>query len=231
MRPERSARPASSGRWRRLRITLLTVMAVLVSAFGYSWYQVRAEKSAQRAALAHPPTLAHPAHPADIDLQKISASDDTVPAAPYFAALIPGEDQALGENYRFPIQTQLMQPGVLPAEGVPVFNAKWMTQTLAVVGDDAASIEWLRLHLARLHSLRTTVIVVAARTAESFKAIQKAVEGLPIVPDSVPDSGPWLQSRLAAAQVSVYPLFIGTDGKARQHIFSDGFAPSAKGSP
>jgi hypothetical protein len=137
MRPERFD-PARRRRLRRrVRLALAAVMAVLIGAFAWSWHQVRAEKAAQAAALAQSRANAAVQPQA---LPAIFANDDTVPAAPYFAALVPGENQALGDEYRFPIQTRLLRPGVLATEGVPVFNPKWMTHTLAVVGDDAASL-------------------------------------------------------------------------------------------
>lgn len=209
---------------RQLRRLVLGCLAVLVAAFLYAWHQVRVEKALDRAApdLSAPNTQMQMQAIADMQpeaLQQVFAGDDSVPAAPYFAALIAGDEQdGVGEGYRFPMQSHLLQPGVLAAE-VPVFNPQWMTQTLAIVGDDSASLKWLTLHQKRLASLNTTVIVVSAASEESFKGLQKLVDGLAIVPDS----GVWLQSRLVAARAPVYPLFIGLDGKARQVIFSEGF--------
>lgn len=212
---------------RQLRRLVLGCLAVLVAAFLYAWHQVRVEKALDRAApdLSAPNTQMQMQAIADMQpeaLQQVFAGDDSVPAAPYFAALIAGDEQdGVGEGYRFPMQSQLLQPGVLTAEGLPVFNPKWMTQTLAVVGDDSASLKWLALHQKRLASLNTTVLVVSAQSEQSFKDLQKLVSGLPIVPDT----GVWLQCRLVAARVPVYPLFIGLDGRARQVIFSEGFEP------
>lgn len=211
---------------RQLRRLALGSLAVLVAAFLYAWYQVRAEKAQALGRMTPnmpaPSTQMQMQAIADIKpeaLQQVFANDDSVPAVPYFAALIAGDEQdGVGEGYRFPMQSQLLQPGVLAAE-VPVFNPQWMTQTLAIVGDDSASLKWLTLHQKRLASLNTTVIVVSAASEESFKGLQKLVDGLAIVPDS----GVWLQSRLVAARAPVYPLFIGLDGKARQVIFSEGF--------
>ena len=205
---------------RQLRRLVLGCLAVLVAAFLYAWHQVRVEKALDRAApdLSAPNTQMQMQAIADMQpeaLQQVFAGDDSVPAAPYFAALIAGDEQdGVGEGYRFPMQSHLLQPGVLAAE-VPVFNPQWM----ALGGDDSASLKWLSLHQKRLASLNTTVIVVSAASEESFKGLQKLVDGLAIVPDS----GVWLQSRLVAARAPVYPLFIGLDGKARQVIFSEGF--------
>lgn len=149
-----------------------------------------------------------------------SIIDESVPAVSYYSALISGADQpGVGAGIQFPLTSNLLQPGVLKPSAVPVFNPKWMTQTLAIVGDDKGSEEWLKLHLERLLSLQATVIVVSAASEKRFKDIQRQANALPIVPDS----GHWLQSRLAAAQVTVYPVLIGLDGQARQIIFSEGF--------
>nr|WP_321302834.1 integrating conjugative element protein [Alcaligenes faecalis] len=155
------------------------------------------------------------------DAQTVAATmDDSVPAVSYYSALISGADQpGVSAGIQFPLTSNLLQPGVLKPSAVPVFNPKWMTQTLAIVGDDKGSEEWLKLHQARLLSLQATVIVVSAASEKRFKDIQRQANALPIVPDS----GHWLQSRLAAARVTVYPVLIGLDGQARQIIFSEGF--------
>ncbi|QIL80324.1 DUF2859 domain-containing protein [Diaphorobacter sp. HDW4A] len=150
-----------------------------------------------------------------------AGTEDTVPAAPYYSAIVQGDGQeGVLHGVRFPLRPALLRPGVLPSEGIPVFGGKWMTQSLALVGDDAASRQWLALHLERLLSLGTAVIVVAAASEGQFKELQRQVAGLAIAPDT----GVWLQQRLATAGAGVYPLFIGVDGLARQHIFSLGSA-------
>lgn len=157
--------------------------------------------------------------------QRIFANDDAVPAAPYYAAMIAGEKQnGVDEGYKFPMRSIALQPGVL-AEEVQVLSPRWLTQPIAIVGDDFASMEWLKLHLERLQSLKTTVIVVTANSEKSFKTIQQLVEGLPIVPDS----GQWLQARLKQAGVTAYPVYIGLNGKAQQLIFNAGFEGREQG--
>lgn len=96
--------------------------------------------------------------------------DDSVPAVSYYSALISGADQpGVGAGIQFPLTSNLLQPGVLKPSAVPVFNPKWMTQTLAIVGDDKGSEEWLKLHLERLLSLQATVIVVSAASENALK--------------------------------------------------------------
>ena len=228
----RTPTPAPRERLRRsLRRALLACTLVMLAAFLFSWWQVRAEKAQakERAVqLREERKLQTVSALQSLEpetLQQVFASDEAVPAAPYFAALVAGDNQeGVGEGYRFPLATKLLQPGLLQTEGTPVLSGKWMTQTIAVVGDDDVSRKWLQLHLERLQSLKTTVVVVSAKTEASFKELQKQVDGLPIVPDT----GIWLQTRLVAARAPVYPLFIGLDGKARQLIFSEGFAGGAR---
>ena len=158
--------------------------------------------------------------------QRIFANDHAVPAAPYYAAMIAGEKQnGVEAGYKFPMRSVALQPGVLAKE-VQVLSPRWLTQPIAIVGDDFASMEWLKLHLERLQSLKTTVIVVTADSEESFKTVQQLVEGLPIVPDS----GQWLQGRLKQAGVTAYPVYIGLNGKAQQLIFNAGFEGGTQGS-
>lgn len=158
--------------------------------------------------------------------QRIFANDHAVPAAPYYAAMIAGDKQnGVEAGYKFPMRSVALQPGVL-AEVVQVLSPRWLTQPIAIVGDDHVSMEWLKLHLERLQSLKTTVIVVTAESEKSFKTVQQLVEGLPIVPDS----GQWLQARLKQAGVTVYPIYIGLNGKAQQLIFDAGFERGKEGS-
>lgn len=180
----------------------------------------RARLAAALACLAPPAWAQQATH--------LQVPDNTVPAAPYFSTLVSGEDQdGVAQGYSFPIRPQLLAPGVLRTEGTPVFSGQWMTQSLAVVGDDAGSRQWLSLHVHRLRSLAATVVVVAAESADAFKDLQRIASGLAVVPEP----GWWLQSRLAAAHAGVYPLFIGLDGLARQHIFSLGLDADAPHEP
>ena len=229
--PAPAAPPPRERLWRSLRRALLAYALVMLAAFLFSWWQVRAEKAQakERAVQLREErklqTVSALQSMEPEALQQVFASDEAVPAAPYFAALVAGDNQeGVGEGYRFPLATKLLQPGLLQTEGTPVLSGKWMTQTIAVVGDDDVSRKWLQLHLERLQSLKTTVVVVSAKTEASFKELQKQMDGLPIVPDT----GIWLQTRLVAARAPVYPLFIGLDGKARQLIFSEGFAGGAR---
>ena len=229
--PAPAAPPPRERLWRSLRRALLAYALVMLAAFLFSWWQVRAEKAQakERAVQLREErklqTVSALQSMEPEALQQVFASDEAVPAAPYFAALVAGDNQeGVGEGYRFPLTTKLLRPGLLQTEGIPVLSSKWMTQTIAVVGDDDVSRKWLQLHLERLQSLKTTVVVVSAKTEASFKELQKQVDGLPIVPDT----GIWLQTRLVAARAPVYPLFIGLDGKARQLIFSEGFAGGAR---
>lgn len=160
-------------------------------------------------------------------LQQIHGSDATVPVAPYLAALVGGEDQqGVMQGMTFPLRTSLRQ-GVLTTEGVAVFNARWMTQPIVVMGTDWASLQWLQLHQDRLRGLGAAVIVVAAGSEDEFKALQRAAAGVPVAPAQ----SPWLESRMRAAGVAIYPVLIDLDGRARQIIFDGAEADLGKGTP
>lgn len=194
-------------------------ICLFLVTWAYFFVQVRQERAA-REAQAHTSPVTAPGTPDLVILQQADPANDlSVPVAPYYAALIKGQEQdGVDSGYVFPLTADPLQPGVLHTENLQVFNPDWMTETVAVVGDDDASKKWLNFHLPRLQSLKTTVVVVSAKTEQSFKEVQKLVQNLAIVPDE----GQWVQRKLVAAGANAYPLFIGTDGKARQHIFKDG---------
>lgn len=160
-------------------------------------------------------------------LQQIHGSDATVPVAPYLAAIVGGEDQqGVMQGMTFPLRSSLRQ-GVLAIEGISVFNARWMTQPIAVMGTDWASLQWLHLHQDRLRALGASVVVVAAGSEDEFKALQRTAAGVPVAPAQ----SPWLESRMRAAGITVYPVFIDLDGRARQIIFDGADDDLGKGTP
>lgn len=143
-------------------------------------------------------------------LRTLDAGGASVPIDPYFSYLIAGQEQpGVLQGLRFPMLSQLV-PGVLAARSGPVLDARWLTQPIFVVGADAGSQAWLRRHHAALRRLGASGVVVAAESAEAFKQVQRAADGLPIAPAL----GSWLTGRLLAAGVRVVPVLIELDGHA-----------------
>jgi len=136
----------------------------------------------------------------------------SVPLAPYIAQLVGGDDEAMVlDGLVFPFRTAL-QPWVLQRDGVPVLNATWLTQPIAVVGADDLSVRWLAFNHARLVQLGAVVLVVQAKDAQAFKLLQQFVQPMGIAPET----SPWLAQALQAVGAGVYPLLVHTDGRAYQ---------------
>lgn len=165
------------------------------------------------------------------DLEVIYDSGHGVPASPYLAYLVSVVSAAdaadTGENVmpglRFPISTRL-RADVLPAEkeGAPVLDAQWQAQPVFLVGADARSLGWLAFNRWRLLRAAAWGLVVQADDALAFRAVQSIAPDLKFAPLS----GDWLDSRLIAAGVAVYPILIDTDGIARQALPADRYGPS-----
>lgn len=151
-----------------------------------------------------------PCWAASPQLTEIDASQASVPIDPYFSYVVAGDEQeGVLQGLRFPMMSRL-RPAELEQAQVPVFEARWLTQPLAVVGADPVSLAWLERHLEQLHRQGAALVVVAAPNAEAFKRLQTLADGLPVAPSL----GPWLTEQLWAAGVQVVPVFIGLDGQA-----------------
>ncbi len=161
------------------------------------------------------PTATRPDQP--VELTVIHDSGHAIPLAPYLSYLTAGSGQpGVLPDFQFPILARITA-GVLTKEDVAVFEARWLTQPMFVLGADQASALWLRHNHARLSAMGAWGVVIAAPYKASFKALQQFAEGIPLAPSQ----GAWLGERLAGAGVNAYPVLIGTDGRARQILSDD----------
>ncbi len=147
-------------------------------------------------------------------LEMLYDSGASVPLAPYLADLVStGSQQAVMQDLAFPIRSAL-QPGVLAAEGIPVFDPKWLVQPMFIVAADARSMRWLEYNQPRLAQLHAVGLVVQADTPAEFKVVQRVAQGLPVAPVT----GEWLAERLQAAGAGVYPVLVQPDGRVYQAL-------------
>ncbi len=152
-----------------------------------------------------------------IELTVIHDSGHAIPLAPYLSYLTAGSGQpGVLPDFQFPILARITA-GVLTKEDIAVFEARWLTQPMFVLGADQASALWLRHNHARLSGMGAWGVVIAAPDKASFKALQQFADGIPLAPSQ----GTWLEERLAEAGVNAYPVLIGTDGRARQILSDD----------
>lgn len=157
-------------------------------------------------------------------VEAVFDSGRSIPIQPYLA--VPGSSpEAAGSESGaersgvpppvFPVTSSLRR-GVLAHE-VPVFDRSLLTQALVVTGTDRHSMAWLLLHRARLAAIDAKVVVVQAHAPQHLALARSMLPGLPIVLRN----SRWIEDRLRAAGADVYPLLIGTDGKARQILPMD----------
>ena len=160
-------------------------------------------------------TVTRPDQP--VQLTVIHDSGHAIPLAPYLSYLTAGSGQpGVLPDFQFPIRAPITA-GVLTTEDIVVFEARWLTQPMFVLGADQASALWLRHNHERLSAMGAWGVVIAAPDKASFKALQQFSEGIPLAPSQ----GSWLGGRLAEAGVNAYPVLIGTDGRARQILSDD----------
>jgi integrating conjugative element protein (TIGR03765 family) len=164
-----------------------------------------------------------------VELQVIYDSGQSVPASPYLGYLIGQPDAAhdghagdeVMQGLRFPIVSRL-KPGLLDRER-KVFDARWLTQPVFIVGADARSLRWLRANRTRLNAISAWGLVAQAASNGDFRGIQAIAPELRYAPSV----GHWLDDHLMAAGVAVYPLLIDTGGVARQRLADERYGPVA----
>lgn len=147
-------------------------------------------------------------------LVELHDSGDSVPLEPYIVNLLAGDDDAgVLKGLRFPLVSSL-QRSVLPMDGARVFEPKWLTQDIFVIGTDEHSLAWLNFNHAAMQQLGARGIVVAAANEAEFKLAQRVAKPILLAPAI----SPWLEQRLRRAGVDVYPVLIRRDGTAHQIV-------------
>lgn len=162
------------------------------------------------------PGFAQGLQPMDTPPAVLYDSGRSVPLAPYLAQLAgDAEDSGALAGVQFPFGTKQLRSAVLAKDGMPVFNAAWMTQPTFVVAADELSMRWLAFNHARLVQAQAVGIVVRAGSVTAYRALQRLAAPMRLAPDT----GGWLSEQLAAAGAGVYPLLVHTDGRAYQILF------------
>ena len=154
-------------------------------------------------------------------LQTVHEGGSTVPIAPYMEPFVVKEvpaqspvalpsiaQQAL--PVAFPVQTASMRPGRLSAPQ-RIRTSGALNGPMFVIGDDAASRQWLTANRDRLVRRAATGVVANVASVESLRSLQRLAPGLPLAPAS-------LDSLAQALGLTVYPVFIGVDGQVAQEL-------------
>ncbi|AYH44507.1 PFL_4695 family integrating conjugative element protein [Azoarcus sp. DN11] len=139
-----------------------------------------------------------------------------VPLAPYFE---PFADDAAREPARYiPAQPQPPQlfpvvsiragPGRLLQNPMPSKLPGGPGQSIFIVGDDPASLDWLQRNADALRRMGARGIVASVGTPEGFLRLRTSVD-LHMVPMSA-------DALLEAAGIHVWPVLIGADGAISQ---------------
>lgn len=110
----------------------------------------------------------------------------------------------------FPIATEAMRPGRLQAP-MRVRSAGWLAAPMFILGDDPQSRQWLAANRNRLHRLGASGLVVQVASIDTFRSLRAIAPELPMAPSSI-------EKVARQAGLSVYPLFVGADGRASQVV-------------
>jgi integrating conjugative element protein (TIGR03765 family) len=110
----------------------------------------------------------------------------------------------------FPVRTALMRPGRLHSP-VTLPGGAWLTTPMFIVGDDAQSRQWLAIHREKLRRLGASGLVVNVATLEAFQSLRAVAPAVPMAPGSA-------EELAQHTRLSVYPLFVSTDGQISQRV-------------
>lgn len=170
-------------------------------------------------AFAAPPKEAQQSIKSSTAVPSIAVLFDTgngVPVGPLLTQLVGSKDaEAVSPVFQFPIEGQGLIPGELSEDAERRWpGAKWLVQPIYLVGNDPASERWLRLNAQRLGALGATGLLVQVRDAREFRRLEGVAEPTPLVPNS----SPWLASKLLEIGAGVLPLLVLPDGRITQAV-------------
>ena len=149
----------------------------------------------------------------------------TLPIQQFLAERLPATEQSLVSDYAvdYPVRTaglersrprkQVRSPARFPAR-LPDSYTPWLTQPMALIGDDAVSRAWLTQQGDALLALGASVLVVRVPNVERMRALRAVRPDLPMAPAAVPE----LAGALRQAGAAVYPLVILPDGSLTQDV-------------
>lgn len=117
----------------------------------------------------------------------------------------------------YPVTNRGLRAGTLRgAASMPPAYAAWLTQPMALIGDDATSRRWLIQQGDALNALGASILVVHVKSPERMRALRALRPDLAMAPAMVPE----LVAVLRIAGAEVYPLVILTDGSVQQDVRS-----------
>lgn len=97
---------------------------------------------------------------------------------------------------------------------LPKAYARWLTQPIALVADDAPSRRWLAQQGDALKALGAAVLVVRVASSERMRELRAHRADLPMAPSEATE----LVAALQGARAAVYPLVILSDGSLVQDV-------------
>ena len=155
---------------------------------------------------------------------KVPATLDAGPTLPiqqFLAERMPEAQQTLllsDYAVEYPVHTAGLAIGRLHwsrlSARMPEPYAQWLTQPVALIGDDRASREWLTQQGDALRASGASILVVRVQSAERMRSLRAVRTDLPMAPGAVPQ----LADALRQAGVAVYPLVILPDGSLTQNM-------------
>jgi integrating conjugative element protein (TIGR03765 family) len=153
--------------------------------------------------------------------QELASAADNGPTLPIEAFLAERQPQGPRSELvsdmavAFPVRN----PGLraLALRGRPVIAAgyaRWLTQPIALVADDARSRRWLTEQAAALLALNASILVVQVRSPQRMRAIRTHRPELAMAPAVLPS----MVGALRHVGAAVYPLVIMPDGALLQDL-------------
>ena len=153
---------------------------------------------------------------------RMPAADDgpTLPIESFLAERQPeGSQTELVSDMAavYPVSNPGLRAGTpIGSASMPTAYAAWLTQPIALIGDDANSRRWLTQQGDALNALGASILVVQVKSLERMRALRAHRPDLAMAPARVPE----LVAVLRGIGAAVYPLVILTDGSVLQDVRS-----------
>lgn len=194
-------------------VGLRTVAGLLADTSTHQGYLLRVLSMSHRRLVGGLATLFFTAAASAQGLPVLHEGDGGVPLGPYMVQTMSANDEpGTSALVTLPIRSGLKSGVMLASATWP--RSSWISSPFFVIGADERSVRWLIANKQQLQSLGATGLVVDVATEPQFKALEKAGDGVVLMPWS----SPWLTATLKQVNGGVYPVLIGVDGRLHQNL-------------
>lgn len=200
---------------RFMLVGLQTVAGSLSDTLTHQGYLLRVLSMSRRGLVSGLATLFFACAASAQGLPVLHEGDGGVPLGPYMIQTLSANDEpGTSALVTLPVRSGLKSGVMLASATWP--RSSWISSPFFVMGADERSVRWLIANKRNLLGMGATGLVVDVATEPQFKALEKAADGVMLMPWS----SPWLTATLKQVNGGVYPVLIGVDGRLQQTLTS-----------